>query len=79
MIAIGVRDTVVVLAGAERERDRRRDARRFEPDIFEARRARAFLERDAETCLRTRHHEGLFFRCEAFALTAPAEVFQPPR
>jgi hypothetical protein len=25
--------------------------------------------------VRTRHHEGLFFRCEALALAAPAEVF----
>ena len=75
--AVGVRGTVVVFAGAERERGGRRDARSIELDVFEARRARAFLQRRAETRFRTRHHEGLFFRCEALALAAPAEVFQP--
>jgi len=54
---------------------RRRDARRFKLDLFEARCARALLERCAETRFRTRHDEGLFFRSEALALAAPAEVF----
>ena len=31
----------------------------------------------SEKPFRARHHEGLSFRCEALALAAPAEVFQP--
>ena len=76
-LAVGVRDAVVMVAGAERKRGGRRDARRCERDLFNGRRAHVWLQRCAEARLRPCHHEGFFFRREAFALATPAEMFQP--
>ena len=71
-----MRGAVVVVAGAERERGRGGDAWRRKGDVLKPRRAGAFRERHAEASLRAREHEGLLVGAQAFALAAPAEVFQ---
>ena len=75
-LAVGMRGAVVVVGGRERERGGRGDARCGELDVFKARGGRALLQRRAEARFRARQHEGFFFRGQALAFAAPAEVFQ---
>src|SRR6185437_14621860 len=76
--AVSVRRAVIAFARAESgERSRRRHARRSQGNIFEARDGDGVEAVAGELLAIAAEHEVPLFRAHAFALAAPAVMFQP--